>query len=120
MREVILVIHVLLAIILVAIVLVQRSEGGALGIGGGGPGGGLVSARGATNLLTRITAILAGTFMVTSILLTVLAGGHRTPTSILDTIPGELQPPAQSVPQPTSQKPEKSQTPTPKVPISDE
>ncbi len=121
MREVVLVIHVLLAIILVAIVLLQRSEGGALGIGGGGPGGGLVSARGAANLLTRATAIIAGAFMLTSITLTILAGGQRTPTSILDTLPSELQPPAeQQAPQQPVQPPAKTDSQKPEVPISDE
>lgn len=72
----ILVVHALIAVGLVAVILLQRSEGGALGIGGGG---GLVSARGAADLLTRTTSILAVAFVVTSILLAVLAAAqHKT------------------------------------------
>jgi preprotein translocase subunit SecG len=66
-------------------VLLQRSEGGALGIGGGGgAGGGLMTGRGAANLLTRSTAILATGFFATSIFLAVLASGERAPTSVID------------------------------------
>ncbi len=72
----ILVVHALIAVALVTVILLQRSEGGALGIGGSG--GGLMSARGAADLLTRATAILGTLFIVTSILLAVLAAGmHR-------------------------------------------
>jgi preprotein translocase subunit SecG len=69
-----LVIHGLITLGLVAVILLQRSEGGALGIGGGG-GGGLMTARGAANLLTRATTILAILFIVMSIVLAVLAAG---------------------------------------------
>lgn len=69
-----LVIHGLITLALVGVILLQRSEGGALGIGGGG-GGGLMTARGAANLLTRSTTILAALFIVMSILLAVLAAG---------------------------------------------
>ncbi|MGF1621279.1 MAG: preprotein translocase subunit SecG [Rhodomicrobiaceae bacterium] len=82
MITVILVIHLMIASALVGVILVQRSEGGALGIGGGG--GGLMSGRGAANLLTRITGTLAAAFFATSILLAVLAGYGTAPTSILD------------------------------------
>lgn len=86
METVILVVHLLIAIALIATVLLQRSEGGALGIGGGG-GGGFMSARGTANVLTRTTAILAGAFFLTSIILTILAKGEATAPSILDTAP---------------------------------
>ena len=69
-----LVIHTLIAIGLVGVILLQRSEGGGLGIGGG-TGGGLMTARGAANLLTRSTTVLAALFIMTSILLAVLAAG---------------------------------------------
>ena len=69
-----LVVHTLIAIGLVAVILLQRSEGGGLGIGGG-TGGGLMSARGAANLLTRSTTVLAVLFISTSIILAVLAAG---------------------------------------------
>ena len=105
MVTVILVIHVLIAIALIGVILMQRSEGGALGIGGGGGGGGgmggLMTGRGAANLLTRTTAILATTFMATSILLAILVGSGRESGSILDQ-PVQEQPaplPQPSVPQ---------------------
>ncbi len=83
MITVILVIHLMIASALVGVILVQRSEGGALGIGGGG-GGGLMSGRGAANLLTRITATLAAAFFATSLLLAILASTQTQPTSILE------------------------------------
>lgn len=83
---IILVIHLLLAIALVGVILLQRSEGGALGIGGGG-GGGLMSGRAAGNLLTRVTAILATSFFVTSLGLALLANNRTTGGSPLDQLP---------------------------------
>ena len=91
MQTVILVIHLLLALGLIAVILVQRSEGGGLGIGGnsggGGGGFGVMSSRGAANLLTRTTAILAGAFMITSIILALQSNSHTKPTSILEQAP---------------------------------
>lgn len=81
MSAIILVIHVLLAIILVGIVLLQRSEGGALGIGGGG----MMSGRAAGNMLTKTTAVLAVCFFATSMGLALLDRGGE---SILEDIPG--------------------------------
>ena len=89
METILLVLHVLIAVILIGVVLLQRSEGGALGMGGGG--GGAMSSRGAANLLTRTTAGLAAAFMLTSILLAIVSGTHSAPVSILDsplTVPG--------------------------------
>ena len=94
MTTLILVIHVMIAIALVGVVLLQRSEGGALGIGGGGGGGGgLMSGRGAASLLTRATAILAASFMATSIILAILAGGGGQ-RSVLDATPVDERAPA--------------------------
>jgi preprotein translocase subunit SecG len=74
MQAVLLVIQLLVSIALIGVVLLQRSEGGALGMGGGGSGlGGLFSPRGAADTLTRTTAILAVAFFATSLLLTLLA-----------------------------------------------
>jgi preprotein translocase subunit SecG len=81
MENVVLIVHLILAIFLIAVVLLQRSEGGALGIGGGG--GGLVSARGAATALSKVTWMLAAGFICTSIALTVLAGGGG-PSSVFD------------------------------------
>ena len=84
MAQFILVIHLLLALGLVGAVLLQRSEGGALGIGGGGGGGGFMTRRGAGNLLTRATAFMAAAFFATSIALTVIARLESRPTDILE------------------------------------
>jgi preprotein translocase subunit SecG len=81
MANVVLVVHLIIAIFLIAVVLLQRSEGGALGIGGGG--GGLVSARGAATALSKVTWMLAAGFICTSITLTILAGGGG-PRSVFD------------------------------------
>lgn|SRR6185312_592849 len=86
MATVLLVIHLMIATALVGVVLLQKSEGGALGIGGGGGGGGFLTGRGTANLLTRTTAALAAAFFLTSILLTLLAR-HTAPTgSVFDTV----------------------------------
>jgi preprotein translocase subunit SecG len=92
MQTIILVVHLLLALALVGVVLLQRSEGGLGGLGGSGPGGGgmggLMGGRAAANLLTRATGILAGSFMLTSIVLAILAGSNEGPISIIDGEPG--------------------------------
>ena len=98
MITIVLVVHLLLAFALIVVVLLQRSEGGALGIGGSGGGGGgfgLMSARGTANLLTRATAVIAACFILTSLILAILAGGDRTPTSILDQPAAEQSQPQQ-------------------------
>lgn len=93
MQQIILIVHSLIALALVGIVLLQRSEGGALGMGGGGGGfGGLMTGRGTANLLTRTTAVLAALFFATSMILAILSGGHSKPTSILDTTPAAVIP----------------------------
>ncbi len=85
MASVLLVIHLIVALCLIATVLLQRSEGGALGMGGGGGGGGgLLSGRGAANALTRTTAILTVVFFATSISLTLIARQGSQPSSVLD------------------------------------
>ena len=90
MQTILIVVHLMVVVALVAVVLLQRSEGGALGIGGGG---GFMTGRGQTNALTRATAILATIFFITSLGLTLLANWGRAPTSVLDRIA-----PGQSVP----------------------
>lgn len=85
MQAVILVVHLVVALSIIALVLVQRSEGGGLGIGGSGGMGNLMSPRGTANFLTRLTAVLATVFMITSLTLAIMAGSGRKPdTSILD------------------------------------
>ncbi|WP_454916887.1 preprotein translocase subunit SecG [Xanthobacter sediminis] len=84
MQTVLIVIHLLVVLSLIGVVLIQRSEGGGLGIGGGGGGGGgFFTARGTANVLTRATAILALLFFITSLSLTIVAGWGRAPRSIL-------------------------------------
>ncbi len=99
MSNVVLVIHLLLAIALIGVVLLQRSEGGGLGIGGGGGGGGMsgfLTGSSTKNLLTRTTAVLAACFMVTSLLLTWIEGRSTERQSILD-VPAAA--PAEPVPE---------------------
>ncbi|NQV45343.1 MAG: preprotein translocase subunit SecG [Rhodospirillales bacterium] len=89
MTTVLLVIHLLIAIGLVGVVLMQRSEGGGLGMGGGGGGmGGFMTGRATADLLTRTTGILAALFMATSLTLAILADTKNDSGSILD----EMQP----------------------------
>jgi preprotein translocase subunit SecG len=89
MQTVLVVIQLLVSIALVIVVLLQKSEGGALGMGGSGGGlGGLFSPRGAGDALTRTTAILAVVFFATSLALTVLSlHGRPQQASILDSQP---------------------------------
>ncbi|MDX7951946.1 preprotein translocase subunit SecG, partial [Lichenihabitans sp. Uapishka_5] len=94
MQTVLIVVHLLIVIALVGAVLLQRSEGGALGVGGGG---GFMTGRGQANALTRATAILAALFFITSLALTLLANLHRAPRSIFDT-PGAATPAGQAQP----------------------
>lgn len=84
MTTILLIIHLMLALAMVATVLLQRSEGGALGIGGGGDG--FMSGRGAGNALTRATAVLAALFMTTSLALGILAARGGSADSVLDGI----------------------------------
>ena len=76
-------VHVLIAIALVGVILLQKSEGGALGMGGGGMSG-FMTGRSTANLLTRTTAILAVLFMVTSLSLVWFSNRDRAPRSILE------------------------------------
>lgn len=78
MGTVLLVVHLLVAIFLVTLILMQRSEGGALdGLGGGSGASSLLSARGTGNMLTRLTAILATVFFLTSISLSIYYKGAQ-------------------------------------------
>jgi preprotein translocase subunit SecG len=128
MQTVLLVVHLIIAIALIGVVLLQRSEGGALGIGGGG-GGSLFSARGVGNTLTRTTAVLAVLFFLTSIGLTLLArhsgGGSLFDRPATQQNQGETAPGGSALPQlPPSGQQEQGQgggsgTPAkPQVPVS--
>ncbi|CAN7607503.1 preprotein translocase subunit SecG [Rhizobium sp. LjRoot30] len=83
MQTVLIVVHLMIVLALVGVVLIQRSEGGGLGIGGGS---GFMSARGTANALTRTTAILATLFFITSLAMGILARYESRPSDILDRI----------------------------------
>ena len=91
MQTVIIVIHLMVVTAMIGVVLLQKSEGGGLGIGSTG---GFLSSRGTSNVLTRTTAILAATFFATSLVLSILAGLDRKPRSIIQNTGA----PAQQVP----------------------
>ncbi|MEZ5824158.1 MAG: preprotein translocase subunit SecG [Geminicoccaceae bacterium] len=97
MTTVLLVIHLIIAIALVGIILIQRSEGGALGGLGGTTMGGMMSGRGTANLLTRTTAILAACFICTSLALAIVASNTKGPSSILQDVetPAAVEAPAE-------------------------
>ena len=82
MLTVIIVIHLLIVLAMIGTVLLQRSEGGGLGIGSTG---GFLTSRGTANVLTRTTAFLAAAFFATSLVLSILASWERKPRSILNT-----------------------------------
>lgn len=106
-QAVLIVVHLIIVIALVGVVLLQRSEGGGLGMGGGGSGGvsGFMTGRGQANALTRATAILAGLFFLTSITLSVLASQGRSQRSLIDGAgtarPGAAAPASPVIPAPT-------------------
>jgi preprotein translocase subunit SecG len=89
---VLIVVHLMIVVALIGVVMLQKSEGGGLGIGSSG---GFLSSRGTANALTRTTAYLALAFFATSLALSWIAGFDRKPTSILNTgAPGQTQPAA--------------------------
>ena len=89
MQTVIIVIHLMIVSVLIGTVLLQKSEGGGLGMGGGA---GFMSSRGTANLLSRTTAVLAAGFFATSLFLAWIAGGDRKPASILGAPATQSQP----------------------------
>src|SRR5215471_1447781 len=100
METVLRVFQVFVAIALIGVVLLQRSEGGGLGIGSSGGAGSFMSVRGTANLLTRVTGVLAFLFMVTCLVLTLMATPRQGPKSLFD------QPqPAGSLPAPQAPAP---------------
>lgn len=86
MENVILVVHLILALCLIGIVLLQRSEGGGLGMGGGG---GVVTGRQAGNAMTKLTWGFAVAFLTTSVVLTVLAAQNSVGGSVVDVLPAD-------------------------------
>jgi preprotein translocase subunit SecG len=115
LQTLLLIAEVLIAVTLIIFVLLQRSEGGALGMGGGGSGlGGLFSPRGAADTLTRTTAILAVLFFLTCLALNLLSLRGRDEKSILDS-PVTTNAPASTPakPAPPSRAPQVPSVPTP-------
>ncbi len=121
------VVHVMIALVLIGVVMLQKSEGGALGMGGGGMSG-FMTGRSTANLLTRTTAILAALFFATSILLVVLGNSAHAPRSIVDEggplpaaplTPGAPAAPASPAPAaPASPAPAAPASPAPAAPAS--
>jgi preprotein translocase subunit SecG len=91
MQTVVIVVHLMIVAAMIATVLLQKSEGGGLGVGGGA---GFMSSRGTANLLTRTTAVLAAGFFITSLFLSWLASYDRKPSSIIDANPASQSQPA--------------------------
>jgi preprotein translocase subunit SecG len=84
METLLLIVHIILAILLIGSVLLQKSDGGALGIGGTSDN--LMSSRSVGNFLTKFTAVLAFLFIITSISLTLINKKDTTQKSIIDKI----------------------------------
>ena len=99
MENVVLTVHLILALLLIGVVLLQRSEGGGLGLGGGG--GGVMTGRQAANALSRATWLLATGFLITSVALTVIAARNSAGGSVVDRLGGPApasQAPASNLP----------------------
>jgi|SRR6185503_8311154 len=98
-----LIVQTLIAVSLIGVILMQRSEGGGLGVGGSSSG--FMTARGAADFLTRATAVLGGLFIVLSIVMAAFAGAARQPTKIdtsLQNTAVPIPPPKQAPPQETA------------------
>ena len=114
-----LIVQTLVAVALIGVILMQRSEGGGLGVGGSSSG--FMTARGAADFLTRSTAILGGVFIALSILMAAIAGVTREPTKI-DTslansaMPIQQQKPTSQPAQPAQQQNQNQNTPA--VPLA--
>lgn len=91
MENVVLTVHLILALLLIGLVLLQRSEGGGLGMGGGGNNA--TSGRGVTSPLAKVTWVLAAAFISTSIALTIIAASRSTTSSVIDQIGGTVPAP---------------------------
>src|ERR687884_1691060 len=98
-----LIVQTLIAVSLISVILMQRSEGGGLGVGGSSSG--FMTARGAADFLTRSTAILGGTFIVLSIVMAAIAGATRQPVKIDTSLAGKTAPIGQTQPAPAKPTP---------------
>ena len=96
MENFILVFNIILAVLLVIVVLLQKSEGGALGIGASQES--YISSRSAGNILTKVTAIIATLFIVTSLSLTILSQGDISTSSVLEKVEEKQDPSEPQIP----------------------
>jgi preprotein translocase subunit SecG len=110
-----LIVQTLVAGTLIGVILMQRSEGGGLGVGGSSSG--FMTARGAADFLTRSTAILGGAFIALSILMAAIAGVTREPTKIDTSLANKVAPLQKSKPAPT-QTPQQQNQNAPAVPLA--
>ncbi len=110
-----LILQTLVAASLVGVILMQRSEGGGLGVGGSS--GGLMTARGAADFLTRATSILGGLFIILSIALAAYAGSTRESRTTVDTSLAKQQPAQQAPVAPAQTAPAANET-APAVPLA--
>jgi preprotein translocase subunit SecG len=104
-----LIVQTLIGLSLVGVILMQRSEGGGLGVGGSSSG--FMTARGAADFLTRSTAVLGGLFIVLSIVMAAIAGATREPVKIDTSLAGKLTPTQQTQPAPVQPAPAPATTP---------
>jgi preprotein translocase subunit SecG len=117
-----LIVQTLVAVSLIGVILMQRSEGGGLGVGGSSSG--FMTARGAADFLTRSTSILGGAFIVLSIVMAAIAGATRQPTKIDTSLAGKAAPIQQSqpatkpVPAPAQPAPATQKQQAPAVPLA--
>ncbi|MFL6760436.1 preprotein translocase subunit SecG [Sphingomonas sp.] len=98
-----LIVQSLIAVTLIGVILMQRSEGGGLGVGGSSSG--FMTARGAADFLTRATAVLGGLFIILSIVMAAIVGATREPAKIDTSLAGKLAPAQQQQTQPVQPVP---------------
>jgi preprotein translocase subunit SecG len=119
-----LIVQTIVAVALISVILMQRSEGGGLGVGGSSSG--FMTARGAADFLTRATSVLGGTFIVLSVVMAAYAGASRQPTKIDTSLAGKLAPaeqqqqsqPAPVQPVPAQKTPPQPNQNAPAVPLA--
>lgn len=116
-----LIVQSFIAIALISVILMQRSEGGGLGVGGSSSG--FMTARGAADFLTRATSILGGLFIILSIVMAAIAGVTREPVKIDTSLAGKTSQtqqtapaPVQAAPNPATQPQQNKQAPA--VPLA--
>ena len=116
-----LIVQIVVAVSLIGTILMQRSEGGGLGVGGSSSG--FMTARGAADFLTRATSVLGGTFIVLSIVMSAYAGSTRAPMKIDTSLAGKTAPAPQTQPAPVQPAPAPTTAPAqngnaPAVPLA--